>query len=359
WHELRQLMWDYVGIVRTDKRLERAQRRIQLLQEEIKLEHNFNNIITRSVAYKKVLRQVEQVSGTDATVLIYGETGTGKELLARAIHQLGKRAERPLVRVHCSGMLDHLLEAELFGYEKGAFNGAFQQKKGKFEKAHLGTIFLDEVAELSLDLQTKLLRLIKEGTFERMDGSETLQVNVRVVAATSRNLDQLVRKNKFRQDLLYRLNVFPIYNIPLRERREDIPLLVRHFVEKYAYQIGKPITSVPQKVIERLMEYDFPGNVRELENIIERAVIVSTGSTLRLAEIIPQLFTDDQTEQLANFKTLEQMQRLHILEALRLSNGQISGEGGAARLLGMNDKTLYSKMKKLKIERLDYLETGK
>lgn len=329
----------------------------EVLQEEIKLEYNFNNIITTSLAYRKVLKQIEQVADTDTTVLILGETGTGKELLARTLHQLSQRSDRSLVKVNCSTKSANLLEGELFGYEKGAFAGAYQQKKGRFELAHQGTIFLDEIAELPLDLQAKLLRVIQEGELERIGGTESIQVDVRVVVATSRNLEKLVREGKFRQDLYYRLQIFPIHNLPLRERREDIPLLVRHFVEKYAYKIGKPITSIPQKALDWLMKYNFPGNIRELENIIERAVILSTSNVLQLEE--PSIEPASPTLTLATFKTMEQMQRQHILDALRLSKGQISGETGAAKLLVMNDKTLYSKMKKLGIDRQDYLDEKK
>lgn len=325
----------------------------QVLQEEIKLDYNFNHIVSNSPTYRKVLKQIEQVADTDTTVLLLGETGTGKELLARAIHQLSRRADRPIVKANCSALSPHLLEGELFGYEKGAFAGAYQQRKGRFEMAHQGTIFLDEIAELPLDLQSKLLRVLQEGEFERMGGTETIRVDVRVVAASNRNLEKLMQEGKLRKDLYYQLRVFPIYNIPLRERREDIPLLVRHFVEKYAYKIGKPITSIPQKALEQLMEYPFPGNIRELENIIERAVILSTSTTLHLE--MPLIETIIPVIRLDTFKTMEQIQREHILNALRGSNGQVSGETGAAKLLDMNDKTLYSKMKKLGIERQDYL----
>lgn len=331
----------------------------QLLQEEIKLEYNFNNIIARSAGYRKVLKQVEQVADKEVPVLIYGETGTGKELLARTLHQLSPRAERPLVKVNCSAVSAKMLEAELFGYEKGAFATAFHQKKGRLEIAHQGTLFLDEISELPSDLQTKLLRVMQDGRFESLGGTNTIEVDVRIVAATSRNLEKLVREGKFRQDLYYRLHVFPIYNIPLRERREDIPLLVRFFVEKFAYQLGKPITSIPQKALDRLLEYDFPGNVRELENIIERAVILSTGTSLQLEESFTGAPVVDQESVLKQFKPMEQMQREYILDALRLTRGQISGENGAAKLLGMNDKTLYSKMKKLKIDRLGYLNENR
>lgn len=326
----------------------------KVLKDEIASGADFNGIISISPAYKPVLKQVDQVAETDATVLILGETGTGKELLARALHQLSKRADRPLVKVNCGALPENLIESELFGHEKGAFTGAYQQKKGRFEVADKGTLFLDEIGELPLELQPKLLRVLQEGEFERVGGTQTVKVNVRVIAATNRDLEQQVADGKFRQDLYYRLNVFPIYNIPLRERREDIQLLVRYFVEKFAPKMGKDITHIPQAMLDKLMRYNFPGNVRELENIIERAVILSTGETLEmdLSFLQSQHHKNGDAEV---FKTLEEMQRQHILEALRFTNGQVSGEQGAAKILGLNDKTLHSKMKKLKIERLDYL----
>ena len=327
----------------------------RVLKDEIALEFNFNNIISSSSAYKKVLKQIEQVADTEATVLILGETGTGKELLARALHQLSRRAERPMVKINCGALPDNLIESELFGHEKGAFTGAYQQKKGRFELADKGSIFLDEIGELPLDLQTKLLRVLQEGEFERVGGTQTLKVDVRVIAATNRNLEQLVQEGKFRQDLYYRLNVFPVYNIPLRERRDDIPLLVRHFVEKFSYKIGKEITEIPQSVLEKLCQYEFPGNVRELENIIERAVILSSGNILKVDTSFMHTTAGVAATDTAGFRTLEEMQRDHILNALRRTKGQVSGDHGAAKLLDLNDKTLHSKMKKLGIERQDYL----
>lgn len=330
-----------------------------LLKEDIKVESHFNNIISASNAYKKVLKQVEQVADTEATVLVLGETGTGKELLARALHQLSRRANRPMVKINCGALPENLIESELFGHEKGAFTGAYQQKKGRFELADKGTIFLDEIGELPLDLQTKLLRVLQEGEFERVGGTQTIQVNVRVIAATNRNLEHLVKEGKFRQDLYYRLNVFPIYNIPLRERSEDIPLLVKHFVEKFALKIGKQITNIPEKTMNKLLHYPFPGNVRELENIIERAVILSVNQTLEIdtsfAPAIPATTVQGNPGSDGNFKSLEDLQRDYIIQALKHTGGQISGEEGAAELLHMNDKTLYSKIKKLNIERQEYL----
>lgn len=327
----------------------------RVLKEEIEVKSNFNYIISKAKAYKKVLKQVEQVADTDATVLITGETGTGKELLARALHQLSSRAGRPMVKINCGALPETLIESELFGHEKGAFTGAYQQKKGRFEMADKGTIFLDEIGELPLELQAKLLRVLQEGEFERVGGTQTLKVDVRVVAATNRNLEQQVQEGKFRQDLYYRLNVFPIHNLPLRERREDIPLLVRHFVDKFTEKRknSNPITNIPGYALEKLMHYDFPGNVRELENIVERAVILSTGDTLKLDTSFFQSAKNAVANN--NFKTLEEMQREHILEALRRTNGQVSGDFGAAKILDINDKTLASRMKKLNISRRDYI----
>ncbi|MFN7119041.1 MAG: PAS domain S-box protein, partial [Saprospiraceae bacterium] len=333
-----------------------------LLKENIKLEKTFNEIISTSDRYKKVLKQVEQVADTEATVLILGETGTGKELLARALHQLSRRSDRPMVKINCGALPENLIESELFGHEKGAFTGAYQQKKGRFELADKGTIFLDEIGELPLDLQVKLLRVLQEGEFERIGGTKSLKVDVRVIAATNRNLAKLIEEGKFRQDLFYRLNVFPIYNIPLRERSDDIPLLVRYFTDKFSQKIGKHISNIPQKELEKLQRYHFPGNVRELENIIERAVILSNNEVLNVeAAFTPYTSGTDAIQQeepivpQGGFKSLEKLQRDYIIQVLRHTGGQISGAEGAANLLEMNDKTLYSKIKKLDIRREEYL----
>jgi len=321
-----------------------------ILKEEIQVEQGFDNIISRSPNYKPVLRQVGQVAGTSATVLILGETGTGKELLAKAIHRLSDRADHAMVKLNCGALPENLIESELFGHEKGAYTGAFNRKPGRFEMAHKGTIFLDEIGELPLDLQAKLLRVLQEGEFERLGGTETLKVDVRVIAATNRNLEDMVEKGTFREDLFYRLNVFPIFNIPLRERKEDIRPLVRHFIEKYNAKLGRSVEEIPDPVMKELEGYEYPGNVRELENLIERAVILSPGKKLQSN----LNFKITKSGKKASFKTMEELQREHILEALRRTKGKVTGPGGAAELLGMNDKTLYSRMMKYDIGRLDY-----
>ncbi len=320
------------------------------LKEKIELEFSFNNIITRDPNYKRVLRQVEQVADTDATVLILGETGTGKELLARAIHQLSEREDKPMIKVNCGALPENLIESELFGHERGAFTGAHQQKIGKFERADKGTIFLDEIGELPLDLQSKLLRVLQEGEIERVGGTKLLKVDVRIIAATNRNLEEEVEKGTFREDLYYRLNVFPIYNIPLRERREDIPVLVKHFAQKYSKKINKEVLEISPSSLRKLMTYDFLGNVRELENLVERAVILSNGKVLNF-----DLSLSKKTNiKSSKFLSMEEMQKAHIIDALKRTNGKVSGHSGAAELLKMNDKTLSSRMKKLGISKQDY-----
>jgi PAS domain S-box-containing protein len=328
-----------------------------LLREEIKVNYNFENIISESKAYKTVLHQVEQVAGTGATVLIIGETGTGKELLARSIHALSKRVDEPMIKVNCAALPASLIESELFGHEKGAFTNAYQRKKGRFELADGGTIFLDEVGELPLELQSKFLRVLQEGEFERVGGTETFRTDVRVVAATNRNLVDLVNSGEFREDLYYRLNVFPIRNLPLRERREDIPLLVRHFVQKYAAKQGKEIDHISQPDLEELMRYEFPGNIRELENMMERAVIISEGKSLSLSDAYQKSSNGEADKNPAStFKPFEEMQRDYIIEALRRCNWRISGPKGAAKLLQLNSRTLASKMRRLGINRKDFID---
>ncbi len=318
------------------------------LQDEIRTEYNFEEIIGESRALKMILEQLQTVAPTDSTILILGETGTGKELIARAIHNLSGRRERTLVKVNCAAIPTGLLESELFGHEKGAFTGAITQRVGRFELAHRGTIFLDEVGDIALELQPKLLRVLQEQEFERLGSARTIRVDVRLVAATNADLAQKVAQNQFRSDLYYRLNVFPVVIPPLRERREDIPLLVRYFAQKYARRMKKPIEAIPTKAMTTLSEYHWPGNVRELENFIERAVILSPGADLHvpLSELKP--LTGNATN---GAKTLEGIEREHILKILRQTNWIIGGRSGAATQLGMQRSTLQSRMKKLGIAR--------
>lgn len=318
------------------------------LQQEIKLTHNFEEIISQSTRFKKVLKQVEQVATTNATVLISGESGTGKELIARAVHNLSHRKKRPLVKVNCAALPANLIESELFGHEKGAFTGALNQRVGRFELADGGTIFLDEIGEIPIELQSKLLRVLQEGEFERLGSSQTFAVDVRVIAATNRDLLQEIEKGIFREDLYYRLNVFPINVPPLRERREDIPLLVNHFLSKFENRFGKKSGIITKKVMDDLMNYQWTGNVRELENVIERAVIISKGNKLDLGDSLPKTFGHSKKQKIS---TLEDHEREHILKTLEFTTWRVSGEKGAAKLLGINRTTLEARMKKLNIQR--------
>ncbi len=318
------------------------------LQEEIKGTHNFEELIGRSTTLKKVLKNVERVAPTDSTVLITGETGTGKELIARAIHNLSSRKGRALVKVNCAAIPAGLIESELFGHEKGAFTGALTKKLGRFEVADKGTIFLDEIGELPLDLQSKLLRVLQEGEFERVGGTQTFKVTVRVIAATNRDLEQLSKSGQYRLDLYYRLNVFPIHLPALREREGDIPLLVQYFVRKFAAHFGKKITKISERMLSALQRYPWPGNIRELEHVIERAVILSEGSELEPIEWLSPLSRDPGT---TKPRTLEETERQHILDVLEQTNWRVSGAKGAATILGLKPTTLEARMKKLGIER--------
>jgi transcriptional regulator with GAF, ATPase, and Fis domain len=336
--------------------VERLKNRLQAenlyLQDEIKVEHNFEDIIGGSPTLKAVLSQVEQVAATTATVLILGESGTGKELLARAIHNLSDRRDRPVVKVNCAALPGDLIESELFGHEKGSFTGAFAQKIGRFELADGGTIFLDEIGELPLELQVKLLRVLQEQEFERIGGSQTISVDARVIAATNRDLKRSAANGEFREDLFYRLNVFPVVLPPLRQRSDDIPLLARAFTERFAKRLGKTIDTIPHDVIEAFQSYHWPGNIRELQNVIERAVILARGSVLHVDESLDAAATE--TTPLAHVKsTLEDVERRHITRTLEESNWKISGEGGAAEVLGLNASTLRARMRKLGIKRSD------
>lgn len=319
------------------------------LQEEIKYEYNFTEIIGRSSAIEKMLRKVEQVARTNSTVLILGETGTGKELVARAVHNISSRKDRTLVKVNCSALPANLIESELFGHEKGAFTGAISQKIGRFELADGGTIFLDEIGDLPLDLQAKLLRVLQEGEFERLGNPKTMKINTRIIAATNRDLELAIEKGEFREDLFYRLNVFPVQAPPLRDRKEDIPLLVKYFCEKLGVKVGRNIDSVSQKVMNSLIEYNWPGNVRELENIIERAVIISETNILQSGDWIPITNTKKGLTGTNEISTLEDIERTHIMKVLESTGGRVSGDKGAARILGMNPSTLESRMRKLGI----------
>ncbi|MEH6873247.1 MAG: sigma-54-dependent Fis family transcriptional regulator [Candidatus Competibacter sp.] len=320
------------------------------LRDEIQAEHDFEEMVGASAALRAVLREVETVAGTQATVLVTGETGTGKELIARAIHNRSARQAKPLIKLNCATIPASLAESELFGHEKGAFTGALARKLGRFELANGGTLFLDEVGELPLDLQAKLLRVLQEGEFERVGGSQTLKTDVRVIAATNRDLEQRCREGQFRPDLYYRLNVFPIQSPALRDRCEDVPLLVRHFVQKYAASLGKTIETVPLATLARLQTYSWPGNVRELQHVIERAVIVSRGATLEFGDWLREP-TAETGPGKASVTTLEEMEREHILKTLEITGWRVSGENGAARLLGLKATTLEARMKKLGIER--------
>jgi formate hydrogenlyase transcriptional activator len=325
------------------------------LQDEIRAEYNFEEIIGESPVLRKVLEQLQTVAPTDSTILILGETGTGKELIARAIHHLSTRRERTLVKVNCAAIPTGLLESELFGHEKGAFTGAIAQRVGRFELAHRGTLFLDEVGDIPLDLQPKLLRVLQEHEFERLGSGRTIRVDVRMIAATNVDLALKVAENQFRSDLYYRLNVFPVIIPPLRERREDIPLLARYFAQKHARRMKKQIDSIAAKAMTGLTEYHWPGNVRELENFIERSVILSRGTELQipLAELKQRTKLAPRAQS-DGFATLENAEREHIVRALGETNWVIGGPMGAAARLGMKRTTLQSRMIKLRITRPNY-----
>jgi formate hydrogenlyase transcriptional activator len=311
----------------------------------------FKDIVGNSAAIQRVLEQVTIVARTDATVLLHGETGTGKELIAQAIHNLSSRRQRTFIRMNCAAIPAGLLESELFGHEKGAFTGALMQKKGRFELADRGSLFLDEIGDISLELQPKLLRAVQEQEFERLGSATTIQVSVRMIAATHRDLATMIREGRFREDLFYRLNVFPIEIPPLRERREDIPLLVNYFVSKLSRRMQKQIRSIPEHAMESLTNYAWRGNVRELANFIERAVILTQGDELQapLAELKPC-----HVDEISSSSTFLQAQRSVIIDALKAAAGQISGNGGAAERLGLKRTTLQNKMRRLNINRAEY-----
>jgi len=323
------------------------------LEDEIRSQYNFEEIIGDSVVWKRVLEQVETVAPTDSTALILGETGTGKELVARAIHNLSDRRERTFVKLNCAAIPTGLLESELFGHEKGAFTGAISQKIGRVELADKGTLFLDEVGDIPPELQPKLLRVLQEREFERLGSTRTMRVDVRLIAATNRDLGKMVAAREFRSDLFYRLNVFPVHLPPLRERGKDIPLLVRYFAQKHAESKGKHIERIPKESMQALERWHWPGNVRELENLIERAVILTRGNVLNLP--LSELKAGPESPAVSHKVTsLEDAEREHIIKALREAHGAISGAGGAAARLNLKRTTLNSKMRKLGITRKDY-----
>jgi formate hydrogenlyase transcriptional activator len=362
------------------KRAEADLRKLQppnvCLREEIQAEHNFKEIVGNSPGLLAVLGRVEQVALTDTTVLIYGETGTGKELIARAIHDHSSRKERPLVNVNCSAFSAGLVESELFGHVKGAFTGAIERRVGRFELADGGTIFLDEVGELPLETQVKLLRVLQEQEFEPVGSSRPVRVEMRVIAATNRDLDEAVKAGRFRSDLFYRLNVFPLEVPPLRDRRPDIPKLAMFFLERFSKKFGKRIDTVSQATMDQLVGYGWPGNIRELQNIIERAVVVTHGSVLAFsADLLPAEGSDVRVSPSRGIgdhaarnegasktsdtawpappcsTSLEEVERRHILMVLQTTRGLIEGPNGAARLLELNPSTLRGRMKKLGINR--------
>ena len=317
------------------------------LQQELQLDQTFGEIVGQSKAIKSVLFKANQVAPTDSTVMITGETGTGKELVARAIHGASWRKDRPLIKVNCAALSATLIESELFGHEKGAFTGAMARKAGRFELANGGTIFLDEIGELPPESQVKLLRVLQEGEFERVGGTKTIKADVRIIAATNKNLELEVKKGTFREDLWYRLNVFPITVPPLRQRKEDIPALTEHFIAKFARRSGKTITSVSPRVMQTLEAHSWPGNVRELANVIERAVIHTKGDVLQSVGTLQH----PPEEAGISLKTLEEVEREWIIRTLESTGWRIEGQYGAAKILGLNPSTLRTRMLKLSIQR--------
>lgn len=323
----------------------------QYLRQEINSNTNFKEIITQSPKFKQSLNSIQQVAKTDSTVLILGETGTGKELVARAIHNLSNRCKNALVKVNCAALPNNLIESELFGHEKGAFTGAVNRKIGRFELADKGTLFLDEIGEMPMEVQSKLLRALQEGEFERIGSTKTLKVDVRIVAATNRDLLEESKKGNFRSDLYFRLNVFPVDLPALRKRKEDVALLAQHFVNKYSKKMGKSVSVIPKQVQAKLEKYHWPGNVRELENIIERAIIISSGRELEFGD-----WLEDKPEVTAAsiqddiLVSMEEMERQYIVKVLKACHGKVSGKGGTAETLEMNPATLRSRMAKLGIK---------
>ena len=333
------------ALFETKKLKDQLQAERGYLQEEIKLEYNHENIIGQSDGLNYVFYKVEQIARSNTIVLVLGETGTGKELVARAVHGLSLRKERALVKVDCATLPSNLIESELFGHEKGAFTGAHSRHLGRFEVANGTTVFLDEIGELPLELQPKLLRVVQDGEFERLGSSHTIKVDMRIIAATNRNLEEEVRRGRFREDLWYRLNIFPITMPPLRDRLDDISHLVDFYVKKISKRMGKSIEIIPTRVMNALQNYHWPGNIRELENVLERAVINSSGPKLHLADELKTQQKDLSTTQ----KTLEAVERDHIVRILEQTQWKVSGKNGAAEILGLNRSTLRARMRKLGI----------
>jgi PAS domain S-box-containing protein len=352
----RTMIVDITERVLAEQEKARLQQQNLYLQEEIKAAHNFEEIIGQGPALAAVLDSVRRVAATDATVLITGETGTGKELIARAIHSNSHRKDKPLIKINCAALPAGLVESELFGHEKGAFTGAIARRVGRFELAHGGTIFLDEIGELPADAQAKLLRVLQEREFDRVGGSAPIRVDVRALAATNRDLLQEVRAKKFREDLYYRLSVFPLHLPPLRERREDIPPLVHFLVNKFASRIGRRIDGVGKETMRRLLAYPWPGNVRELENVLERAVILAGGTTLEIgADVLATAPGPGADEAPARQPaTLGEIERNHMVAVLRQTDWVVDGPRGAAKILGLHPNTLRSRMKKLGISRASH-----
>ena len=340
------ILRDVETIKDTEEELTQLQSERVYLQQELKSEYNFEEIIGVSPAIQDVFDAIDQVADTDTTVLVTGETGTGKELVARAVHSRSQRQDSVLVKINCAALPPDLIESELFGHEKGAFTGATKQRQGRFELADGGTLLLDEVGEMPLETQSKLLRVLQEQSFERVGGTQTLSVDVRVIAATNRDLQTAVDAGRFRADLFYRLNIFPIELPPLRDRREDIPLLATHFCRRFAERTGKDINGISSNAQSVLQQYDWPGNVRELANIIERGVILCRGSMLRAEHIA----LSDRSSTQDGFPPLEEAQRRHIIEALERTQGVVGGDQGAAALLDMKRTTLLSQMDRLDVD---------
>jgi PAS domain S-box-containing protein len=352
------VLTDITEMKKTEESLLKAFSEIKALKDQLETEnlyfrqqgrirHQFSNMVGQSNAFRYVLYRAEQVAPTNATVLVLGETGTGKELISAAIHQMSPRRDRPLVIVNCAALPANLVESELFGREKGAFTGADARQLGRFDIANGSTICLDEIGELPVDLQAKLLRVIQYGEFERLGSSKTVKVDVRIVATTNRNLEEEVREGRFRPDLFYRLNIFPLTVPPLRQRKDDIPLLVNAFTERHAKELGKQFTSIQKETMKTLKDYDWPGNIRELENVIERAVILCPGPVLKLVDKLEDLTRSSSY----GLRTLEETEREQILKTLSETRWRINGKNGAAEILGLHPSTLRARMHKLEIRR--------